>query len=124
MALAALAVLVAAVLAGCGGSGASSSSRKSGAPSGGGSSSANLATGEFAKVTLAQRTIASYCFRGLNHLNATGFKGMLRAAHRISGAAMRDRAAYKDDLRRAIHELASCDPPTARKLKARFDALP
>jgi hypothetical protein len=124
VALAALAVLVAAVLAGCGGSGESTSGRQSGAPPGTESSSGSPVSGEDARVALAQRTIGSYCLRALNHLNATGFKGMLRAAHRISGAAVKDRAAYRDDLRRAVRELVTCDPPTASKLRATLDGLP
>jgi hypothetical protein len=124
VALAALAVLVAAVLAGCGGSGESTNSRESDAPPGTESSSGNPVSGENAEVAVAQRTIDSYCLRALNHLNATGFKGMLKAAHRISGAVVKDRGAYRDDLRRAVRELVTCDPPTASKLKAALDGLP
>ncbi len=75
-------------------------------------------------MALAQRTIGSYCLRAPNHLSASGFKGMLRAAHSIDAAAAKDPAAYRDDLARAIRRLATCDPSTYQNLKATFDALP
>jgi len=72
-------------------------------------------------VALAQQTIGSYCLKAPNHLSASGFKGMLRAAHSISRAAVKDPAAYGDDLATAIRRLRSCDPPTYRRLKATVD---
>jgi hypothetical protein len=75
------------------------------------------------EVSLAQRTIHSYCLRVINHLSSSGFGGMLRSANRIRHAAIRDPAAYRDDLRTAIRRLASCDPQTARQLRVTFERL-
>jgi len=76
------------------------------------------------KLLPAQRTIGSYCLRAPNHLSASGFKGMLRAADSLKHAAVKDPVVYRDDLASAMRELMSCDPPTYRKLKATFDTLP
>jgi hypothetical protein len=75
-------------------------------------------------VALAQQAIGSYCLRAPNHLSASGFKGMLRAASSISRAAVKDPVAYKNDLAQAMRQLVSCDPATYRRLKATFDTLP
>jgi hypothetical protein len=119
------AAVLALALVGCGGGHETSSTdggslASQGVQTSGGGSRAS--EGDL-KVGLAQRTIGSYCLRAPNHLSASGFKGMLRAAYSINGAAVKDPAAYRDDLARAIRQLRSCDPSTYRKLKATFDTL-
>ena len=121
----ALASLLVLAIAGCGGgSGPSSSAVRSVRSSGGAGAGRAHAPLETARVALAQRTIRSYCLRAINHLSSSGLRGMVRSAHRIEAAATGDPAAYRDDLRSAIRRLGSCDPRTARRLRATFERLP